>query len=73
MKIYANRGGNSNVESFELGNDFIAVKFKSTLKIYVYSYSSAGAYNVDRAKRLAEDGSGLGSHIMLSMRNDFER
>jgi hypothetical protein len=73
MEIYANRGGNSNVESFELGNDFIAVKFKSTSKIYVYSYSSAGAYNVYRAKVLAKDGSGLGSHIMWSMRNDFER
>jgi len=73
MKPYANRGGNSNVESYEIGNDFIAVKFKRTLKIYVYSYSTAGAQNVDRAKQLAENGSGLNSHIMLNMKNDFER
>jgi hypothetical protein len=73
MKPYANRGGNSNVQSYEIGNDFIAVKFKGTSKIYVYSYSSAGSYNVDRAKQLAENGSGLNSHNNSNMKNDFER
>jgi hypothetical protein len=73
MRTYANRGGNSNVQSYEIGNDFISVNFKGTSKTYVYSYRSAGSQNVDRAKQLAEAGSGLNSHIMLNMKNDFER
>lgn len=73
MKNYANLGGNSNVQSYEIGDNFIAVKFNGTNKIYVYSYSSAGAKNVDLAKELAENGSGLNSHIMLNMKDDFER
>jgi hypothetical protein len=73
MKPYANRGGNSNVESYEIGNDYIAVKFKGKNKIYVYSYSTAGAQNVDQAKKIAENGSGLNNYIMLNMKNNFER
>lgn len=73
MKSYANRGGNSNVQSYEIGNDFIAVKFKGTSKIYVYSYRIAGSHKVERAKQLAEAGSGLNSYIQLNMKNDFER
>jgi hypothetical protein len=73
MLPYANRGGNSNVQSYEIGNDFIAIKFKGTSKIYVYSYRSSNSHDVERAKQLAENGSGLNGHIMLNMKNDFER
>lgn len=73
MKPYANRGGNSNVQSYEIGSDFIAVKFKGTSKIYIYSYRSSNSQDVERAKQLAEAGSGLNSYIMLNMKNDFER
>lgn len=73
MKNYTNLVGNSNVQSYEIGDHFIAVKFNGANKIYVYSYSSAGAKNVDLAKELAEKGFGLNSHIMLNMRADFER
>lgn len=73
MKNYANRGGTSNVQSYEIGNDFIAVNFKGTPKTYVYSYSSAGSFNVDKMKQLAENGSGLNSFIMLNVKNDFEK
>ncbi len=73
MKPYANRGGNSNIQSYEIGSDFIAVKFKGTPRIYIYSYGSSNSTDVERAKQLAEAGSGLNSHIMLNMKNDFER
>jgi hypothetical protein len=52
-----------------LGNDFIAVKIKETTKFFVYNSSIAGSYNVDRAKQLAENGSGLNRHINLNMKN----
>lgn len=73
MKNYANLGGDSNVQSYEIGDRSIKVKFNETSKIYVYSYSSAGSKNVDLAKELAEKGLGLNSHILLNMKNDFER
>ena len=73
MKNYANLSGKSNVKAYEIGDDFISVKFIGNEKIYVYSYSSAGIQNVDHAKQLAEYGSGLNSHIMLNMKDDFEK
>lgn len=73
MKQYANRGGNSNVQSYETGNDFIAVKFKGTSKTYVYSYRSAGSQNVDTMKQLAENGSGLNGYIKNYVNNLYER
>jgi hypothetical protein len=42
MESYSNR--NSGVESFDIGGDYIKVKFKNTQKkIYIYSYEQAGA------------------------------
>lgn len=73
MKNYANRGGNSNVRSYELGEDFITVDFKGTSKQYTYSYHSAGSQHVEKMKQLAENGSGLNSYIMLNVKNDFEK
>lgn len=73
MNHYANRGGNSNVLSYEIGNDFVAVNFKGTSKTYVYSYRSAGSNNVETMKQLAENGSGLNSYIMLNVKDKFER
>lgn len=73
MNYYANLGGKSNVESYEIGKDYIAIKFKGKQKIFVYSYFTAGKYNVDKAKVLANNGSGLNSYIKLNMNNDFER
>lgn len=73
MNNYANLGGKSNVESYETGKDYIAVKFKGKQKIFVYSYFTAGTYNVDKAKVLAKNGSGLNSHIRLNMNDNFER
>lgn len=73
MKKYANLGGDSNVQSYKIDDFFIAVKFYGTDKTYIYSYSSAGIKNVNLAKELAEKGIGLNSHIMLNMKNDFER
>lgn len=46
--IYASRGGNSNSKSYEIGNDFISVNFKVTIKTYFNCYSFDGSYKVDR-------------------------
>lgn len=73
MKNYLNRGGNSNISAYEIGDDFITVYFKGSSKSYTYSYRSAGAGHIEEMKQLARNGSGLNSYIMLNVKNDFER
>lgn len=65
---YKNLNGNSNVESFMIGEDFISVKFNGSLKVYVYSYASAGRIHVENMKVLARKGSGLNSYINTNCR-----
>lgn len=70
---YKNIDGDSNVESYEIGVDYIAVKFYKTSKIYVYSYHSAGRENVETMKKFAVSGDGLNAYINLNCRNLYER
>ncbi len=72
MNHYANLGGNSNVETYEIGATFIRVKFYGTNKLYTYSYNSAGMQNVEKAKDLAIRGQGLNSFIMRNMKYLYE-
>lgn len=73
MEYYQNSGGKSNIESFEIGDDYISIWFKRASKPYVYSYRSAGRDHVENMKELARSGSGLNSYIMHNVKNDFER
>lgn len=70
MERYRNLGGDSNVAAYELGDDFIRVRFNDGAT-YVYTYASAGRANVERAKRLAEGGVGLNSFINLHIRKKY--
>lgn len=73
MEKYLNRGGNSGVLSFEIGDDYVSVYFKGNSKLYKYSYRSANTYHIEAMKRLALNGSGLNSYIMNNVRDKFER
>lgn len=64
MTKYLNLGGNSNIESYEIGSDSITVRFKGTPRLYRYSYAKAGKMHVDNMIRLAKAGQGLNSYIM---------
>ena len=68
MIRYANLGGNSNVNSYEISDSYLRVKFNGTAKIYSYSYSKAGRHHVDRMKILAGNGQGLNSYIMRNVK-----
>ena len=63
MEKYRNSNGNSGVSAFEIGDDYIVVKFKATIKPYKYSYKKAGKHHVEKMKLLAKSGSGLNSYI----------
>lgn len=62
MIPYANSGGDSGVAEYELGVDYIDVKF-TTGAIYRYSVRSAGKANVEKLKKFALAGIGLNSYI----------
>lgn len=70
METYKNLGGDSNVSSFEIGNDYIKVEFNDRA-IYVYTYASAGNHNIEEMKDLATNGEGLNSFINRYVRKKY--
>lgn len=72
MESYRNSGGDSGVDSYEIGENYITVKFTNTSKAYTYSYARAGESNVEEMKDLAINGSGLNAYINKYVRNLFD-
>ena len=62
MQRYQNKSGTSGVTAFEIGDDYIKVRFK-TNEIYTYNYSIPGSEMVEEMKVLAFKGKGLSTYI----------
>ena len=73
MERYYDIDGDSNVEAYEIGTDYIRVKFNGTPKIYTYSYWGAGQGNVEAMKKLARQGDGLNSYINLNAKYRYDK
>lgn len=71
IERYSNLRGNSPILSYEIESTRITVWFKGS-KPYSYSYSSAGANNVETMKQLARKGAGLSAFITKNVRFDYE-
>lgn len=70
MEKYKDWDNDSNIESYEIGEDFIIVEFKNGRdRFYKYTYGSAGSSNVEQMKRLAQLGDGLNSFISTNKPN----
>lgn len=72
MERYRNSGGDSGVSGYEIGSDYILVKFSGTIKAYRYSYRKAGHNHVENMKQLAQSGSGLNSYINKYAKNLYD-
>ncbi len=70
MEHYRNSGGNSGIAAYEIGNDFIKVRFEDR-KVYTYTYESAGQYHIEKMKSLAQIGSGLNQYINLHVKYKY--
>ena len=70
MELYRNLGGDSGIEAYEAGPDFIRVQF-SDGSVYLYTYESAGSQNIEHMKQLAVNGQGLNSFINTTVRYDY--
>jgi hypothetical protein len=63
ITYHSKSGKNSGIEAYEIGRDYIRVKFKPSQKIYKYSYRSAGKMAVEQMKSLALEQEGLSTFI----------
>lgn len=74
MEIYLNKSGESGIESYDIGPDYIIITYKhGTTRHYLYTYSSTGKNNVEHMKLLAESGFGLNSFINTYIKNHYEQ
>lgn len=62
MQPYNDRDGDSNVDAFEIGDDYIKVRFRDR-SVYTYTYMSAGMNRIENMKRLAAAHDGLNAYI----------
>lgn len=72
MERYRNTGRDSGVSAYEIGADYIKVKFSGTSRTYTYSYRKAGSSHVETMKGLARSGSGLNSYINRYVKNLYD-
>ena len=70
MEQYKNRGKDSDVTGYEIGDDWIKVQFRDGW-IYTYTNQSAGQEAIERMKRLAVAGQGLNGYISRSVREAY--
>lgn len=70
---YKDIDGDSDIYQYEIGPDYISVKFNDNSTIYKYSYAKAGQYHVENMKRLAEHGDGLNSYINKNCKYRYDK
>jgi hypothetical protein len=72
LERYPNLSGNSGVVAYQAEADSITVKFAEGW-LYLYTYESAGADNVDHMKKLAARGQGLSAFISAVVRDKYAK
>ena len=70
MQLYQNLSGDSGIANYEIGADYIKVRFRNG-PLYVYTYQSAGRNIIEQMKMLAKAGQGLGTFISTIVRNAY--
>ena len=73
MTRYLNLGGDSGIESYEIGDNYITVYFFRSPRGYTYSYRSAGQTHVEAMKQLAKNGTGLNEYINRHTKYLYEK
>lgn len=72
MERYRDIGGNSGISAYEVGDDFIIVRFTKG-SMYLYNYSITGSNHVNKMIELARMGNGLNGYINLNAKHTYAR
>lgn len=74
MHRYKNKSGNSGIALYEIGTDFIKVKFTTSPNIYLYSAADIARHHIEKMKKLAVEGKELGTYISQhpEIKNHFQ-
>lgn len=72
MAWYKNLGGDSGIDSYNVGADRIIITF-TTGASYEYTYHSAGVDHIENMKSLAKQGQGLNSYINKYVKKRYSR
>jgi len=72
MEKYRNVNGDSAVAAYEIGSDFIRIRFGNS-SVYVYDAVAPGVHHVEQMKALAIAGRGLGTYISQNVRKNYAR
>lgn len=72
MERYKDIDGDSGVAAYEIGTDYIRVQFSDN-SVYLYTYTSAGANNIEQMKKLAASGDGLNAFINKNVRKKYAK
>ncbi len=70
MKKYGNKNEQSGVVAYEIGDDFIEVRFVDG-KEYLYNHEKPGKLHVEKMKTLALAGIGLATYINVNVRENY--
>ena len=63
MKRYQNASGDSGISHYEIGADYIRIRFTGSRKTYEYNNRLNGSKHIEQMKDLAEAGAGLSTYI----------
>lgn len=72
MRRYLNLNGDSGVTHYEIGADYIRVRFRGDKPPYRYSYARAGKQHVETMKALAAAGRMLGTYISQNVHHLYD-
>jgi hypothetical protein len=72
MERYRDIDGDSGVTGYEIGADYVRVKFRDN-SVYLYIYASAGADNIEQMKKLAVAGDGLNVFMNRNVRKRYAK
>lgn len=70
MERYKDIKGDSGVQSYEIGSDYIIVQFIHDGS-YLYNYKIPGSSHVERMKKLAVKGQGLSTYISKNIKKKY--
>jgi hypothetical protein len=72
MKRYRNLSGDSGVVAYDIGKDYVDVKFRNG-DVYRYDRDTPGADHIENMKLLALAGKGLSSYISRFVKGRYAR